>query len=384
MAKETLPAVNGTVEPGFERVREVFARNFARDDAYAEVGAAVAVYRKGRCVVDLWGGHADGARTRPWSRDTLVNVWSCTKGVTAACLALLVDEQRLRYEDLVRTHWPDFADAGKGGTTVEQLLSHQAGLQGFAEPTSLGDLYDWQTCCERLARQAPVWPPGMQTSYHAMTWGYLAGELLRRIMGESPGAFLARRLAGPLRADVFVGLPESEESRVAEQLPPLSRPSMGDRRPPPEAMMALVNPQVPPTAPNDRAWRAAQIPAANGQASAQGLARVYAMIANGGELDGARYLSKTTIARMSAVPALREDLLIGLRDNWAMGFSRNAMGMLGPEPDAFGHSGWGGSFGCAHLASGLSIGYVCNRMGADLVGDPRGRALCDAIFACVR
>lgn len=381
MSAASLPPVEGTVEPGFERVREAFAGNFARTDVYAEVGAALAVYRKGRCVVDLWGGHADGARTRAWTRDTLVNVWSCTKGVTAACLALLVDEGRLRYDDLVRMHWPDFADAGKGGTTVEQLLSHQAGLQGFREPTTVDDLTDWQKCCERLAHQAPAWPPGTQTSYHAMTWGYLAGELLRRIMGESPGAFLSRRLAEPLRADLFIGLPEREESRVAEQLAPLSRPNLGGRRIPPEALVALNNPTVPATAPNDRAWRAAQIPAANGQASAQGLARLYAMIANGGALDGQRYLSKTTIARMSAVPVLREDLLLGLRDNWAMGFTRNAMGMMGPEPDAFGHSGWGGSFGCAHLASGISIGYVCNQMGADLTGDPRGRSLSEAIFA---
>lgn len=377
------PAPHGRVDPGFEPVREVFAGHFQRSDVYAEVGAAVAVYVKGRCVVDLWGGHADGARTRPWTRDTLINVWSSTKGVFATCIAMLVDEGRLRYDDLVRMHWPDFADAGKGGTTVAQLLSHQAGLQGFAEPTSLADLYDWQKCCAALARQAPVWPPGTQTSYHAMTWGYLAGELLRRIMGEAPGAYLARRLAGPLGADVFMGLPESEEPRVAEQLGPRSRPSAGARRIPPEALIALANPQVPPTAPNARAWRAAQIPAANGQASAQGLARVYAAIANGGTLDGQRLLSKTTIARMSEVPVLREDLLLGLRDNWSMGFSRNTLGMLGPEPDAFGHAGWGGSFGSAHVASSVAIGYVCNQMGADLVGDPRGRSICDAVFACL-
>lgn len=382
MNTNTAP-LEGRVEPGFERVRDAFAANFARDDLHAEVGAALAVYLKGRCVVDLWGGWADAARTRPWKRDTLINVWSCTKGIFAACIAVLVDEGRLRYEDLVRMHWPDFADAGKGATTVAHLLSHQAGLQAFAEPKSLADLLDFSACCQALARQAPTWPPGEQTTYHAMTWGYLAGELIRRIMGEMPGAYLARRVAGPLRADIFVGLPESLEGRVAEQIEPRTKSTVGDRRIPQEAIKALTNPPVPPTAPNDRAWRAAQLPAANGQSTAHGLARVYAAIANGGALDGERLWSKKTIARMTEVAALREDLLLGMKDNWSMGFSRNMGGTQGPEPDTFGHAGYGGSFGCAHLGRGVAIGYVCNQMGANLLGDPRGRTISDAVFACL-
>lgn len=376
-------AVQGTVAPGFERVREAFAANFTRGDEYEELGAALAVYRAGKPVVDLWAGHCDAARQRPWQRDTLVNVYSTTKGVVATAAALLVEQGQLRYEDPVVKHWPEYGQHGKDRTTVVQLLSHQAGLPGFAEPTTVEQLGDWQRCCASLARQQPMWPPGQRASYHAMTWGFLVGEVLRRAGGRSVGELIADRIAAPLAADIYVGLPEPLEPRVAPMHRPRQPPDMSGMTLPPEAIAALVNPQLDGEVCNTRAWRAAQIPAANGHASANGIARLYGAIANRGALDGQRLLEGGTIAAMTRRQTGRTDALLGFVDNWAMGFCFNQHAMLGPSPDTFGHGGWGGSIGCANVEAGVGIGYVCNQMGGQLVGDPRGTGLCHAVWECL-
>lgn len=377
------PAIHGRVEPGFERVREAFAAGFARQDEYREAGAALAVYRAGRCVVDLWGGHADRARTRAWQRDTLINVYSSTKGIVAVAAAMLVEAGKLRYEDRVTQYWPEFGQAGKEATTVAQLLSHQAGLTGFLTPTQVEDFYDWPAICARLAAQTPFWAPGSTSSYHAMTWGFLVGEVLRRAAGMTVGRYLQQHLVQPFAADCFVGLPDNLEPRVAQMLRPLSAPDLSALTQPPQALAALINPQLDPEVCNQRAWRAAEIPAANGQASAQGLARVYAALANGGELEGRKLLSPAGVKRLSEVQAQRPDLLLGFQNNWGLGMCLNQFSMLGPHAETFGHSGWGGSFGAANTGTQIGIGYVCNQMGAMLVGDPRGAGLCAAIFDCV-
>jgi CubicO group peptidase (beta-lactamase class C family) len=375
-----MTTIHGVVAPGFERVRDAFAANFERAGDYQEVGAALAAYRHGKLVVDLWGGHADAAKTRPWTRETLINVWSATKGVTAAAMAVLVDRGLIAYEDRVSTVWPEFAGADKAETTLAQLMSHQAGLPGFAEPTSVEDQLDFTGCVGKLERQATAWIPGEATSYHAMTYGWLAGEVIRRVSGKSPGAVIAETVAGPLDADIFVGLPSSEEPRAAEILAPKRQPEI----PPlsPAAMMAITNPVQSATAPNSRAWRAAEIPSANGQASALGLARLYAALVGGGELDDARILSPDGVRKLltPATASGRVDQFLGFADAWGMGVALNRPGIYGPNPDAFGHSGWGGSFGCADPATGVSIGYVCNQMGPELVGDPRTGGLCQAIL----
>lgn len=372
--------IEGFVDPGFEAARDAFAANFEREGDYQEIGAALAAYRDGRLVVDLWGGFADAARTRPWRRDTLVNVWSATKAVTATAVAVLVDRGLIAYDQPVAEVWPQFAQAGKDQTTVAQVLSHQAGLPGFAEPTTLEDQFDFAGCVAKLERQAPAWTPGTATSYHAMTYGWLAGEIIRRASGLSPGRFLGEAVAGPIGADVFVGLPGGEAFRVAETVAPKRQAAS-----PPlsaTAMMALTNPAQSPAAANGGQWRAAEIPAANGQASALGLARLHSTLVNGGELDGVRILSAAGVKRMTA-PATNEgrvDQFLGFVDAWAMGVALNRPGIYGPNIDAFGHSGWGGSFGCADPARGVAIGYVCNQMGPELVGDPRTAGLCQAIL----
>lgn len=374
--------VSGTVAPGFEAVREAFAANFENAEPYRDVGASLCVYHRGRQVVDLWGGHRDAARTAPWTPDTLVNVWSTTKGVTAIALATLVDQGLIDYAAPVARYWPEFAQNGKGEITVAQLLSHQAGLPGFEQPISMAEFYDWDTATSRLAAQAPMWPPGTKNSYHAMTFGFLAGELIRRVSGQSVGAFLRDHFAGPLGADIHIGLPESEEPRVAPLIGPLVAAPF-DPAMPPEAMAAVTNPNMEPTLPNDRAWRAAQIPAGNGQATARGLARLYGALAHGGTLDGIRLMSPETIASMTTVQTTRPDLLLGLAPFWSIGLIVNDAGVYGPEKDTFGHSGWGGSFGCANVRADVAIGYTLNQMGPDLNGDPRAAGLCNAVFAAI-
>ena len=368
--------IAGTVAPGFEPVRDAFAANFERPQAYREIGAALAVYRHGECVVDLWGGYADQARTRPWTGDTLVNLWSTTKGIAALCVALLVDRGGLSYEDRVAEHWPDFAAAGKAEVTVAQLLSHQAGLPGFAKPVSLEDLFDQPGCAARLAAQAPLWPPGTANGYHAVTWGVLVAELVRRVDGRTIGRFLAEELAGPAGAELHIGLAPALGDRVAELVPPDQVVDLGAFELNPAMVMALVSPKLDPVRANEPDWQAAELPALNGHGSAQGIARLYAAALSG------TLLSPETLAAMTATAADRVDLVIGFNPQWGMGIANNANGMFGPFPSVFGHSGWGGSFGCAHKPSGLAIGYALNHMGPELVGDPRATALCQAVFGC--
>jgi CubicO group peptidase (beta-lactamase class C family) len=374
--------IHGTVAHGFEAAREAFAANFAREGDYQETGASFAAFHRGRCVVNLWGGYADRARTRPWRQDTLVNVWSATKGITATAAAMLVDRGVLRYEDPVASVWPEFAANGKAHITLAQLLSHQAGLPGFIEPTTVEDQWDWESCCAKLARQKPAWEPGTASSYHAMTYGWLVGEVLRRATGKTVGQFVREEIARPLDADVHIGLSEADDARVAETLGPKHMAA-----PPPlpdVAMMALTNPQQNPEAPNLRAWRAAEIPAANGQASAMGLARLYAVLAGGGEFGSVRLLSPEAVARLrTPVTTGRTDMFLGFTDSWGLGMAVNRPGIYGPNPRAFGHSGWGGSFGCADPDAGVAIGYVCNQMGPELVGDPRTAGLCGAVLKAV-
>jgi CubicO group peptidase (beta-lactamase class C family) len=369
--------IGGDAVPGFEAVREVFAANFARPEDYREIGAALAVYRRGNCVVDLWGGHADRAGTRPWERDTLVNLWSTTKGIAALCVARLVDRGRLAYADRVADHWPEFAAAGKEQVTVAQMLSHQAGLPGFAEPVTLDDLFDQAGCAARLAAQAPLWEPGTANGYHAATWGVLVAELVRQVDGRTIGRFLAEELAGPAGADFHIGLPPALDARVAELVPPDRPADLAALEMNPAMMMALASPALDPARANGRDWRAAALPAMNGHGSAQGIARLYAA-ALAGDL-----LSPETLSAMTRIAADRMDLVIGFNPQWAMGVATNGSGMFGPLADVFGHSGWGGSFGCAHAPSGIAIGYALNHMGPELVGDPRATALCEAVFACV-
>jgi CubicO group peptidase (beta-lactamase class C family) len=251
--------IHGHCDPRFAAVRTAFEENF-RDRG--ELGAAVAVTVGGETVVDLWGGWADAARTRPWERDTLVNVWSTTKGPTALCAHVLADRGLVDFDAPVAAYWPEFAAAGKEKVLVRHLLSHRAGLSGLREPHSLADLYDWELTCARLAATEPWWEPGTRSGYHALTYGFLVGEVVRRVSGLLPGAFLEREVTGPLGVDFTVGLPEQEAGRVAELVhAPAAR--SGEQaavfaRLAPAAIAALTNPAVGAAQANTPGWRAAE------------------------------------------------------------------------------------------------------------------------------
>jgi CubicO group peptidase (beta-lactamase class C family) len=380
----TSPTVSGNVAPGFEPVRERFAANFVRDDDCREAGAALTVFHRERCVVELWGGHADAAGSRPWQRDTLVNTYSTTKGIVACCVAQLVDRGLLRYQEPVARVWPEFAQNGKQHITLAQLLSHQAGLLAFEQPTRVEDLYDWDARCAALARQKPRWAAGEQTAYHPITFGYLAGEIIRRASGRSVGEFLRNELALPLEAEFFIGLPAALHERAAETLAPKRLIDPSALPVPEEIRLAVTNPVLQPHSANTAAWRIAELPALNGHGSAHGIARIYAMLANNGTLQGRTFLSPATISAMTEPQAHRMDLTLAFELSWACGVALNGdTGIFGPGTRTYGHAGWGGSLGCADPDRNLAIGYVCNQMGPDLVGDARATQLCETIYRCL-
>jgi CubicO group peptidase (beta-lactamase class C family) len=369
----------GTCDPAFKRVRDVFTATFTAAEPYRNVGASLCVYVRGACVLSLFGGSTPAGT--PWMGDTLVNIWSATKGVTAIAVAILVDEGRLSYTDKVAKHWPEFAANGKQDITVAQLLSHQAGLNGFDEPTTVDDFSNWTVVTSRLAAQKPAWPPGEKTSYHATTYGFLAGELVRRIAGKSIGTFVAERIATGLQADVFIGVPAAERSRISRIIAPKAARPLADNMDP-LARRAVVNPQLAAELPNNDRWIAAEMPALNGHASAVGLAKLYGAVANDGRLGPVQLLSRKGVVRMREPLSTRPDVMLGPR-TWAAGVVLNSEGNYGPNKLTFGHTGWGGSFGCGDLDRGLGIGYVHNQMGPDVTGDPRGISLCRAIYECL-
>jgi CubicO group peptidase (beta-lactamase class C family) len=389
---ETNVGVDGVCETGFEAVADAFAENFR---SRGDVGAAVSVTVDGRTVVDLWGGLT--APGRPWGRDTIVNVWSSTKGVVALAAHMLVDRGLLDLDAPVAAYWPEFAAAGKEAIPVRYLLSHRAGLSGPRDPISVDDLTDWGKVTSVLAATEPWWEPGTASGYHALSFGFLVGELIRRISGRSVGAFVAEEIAAPLRADVTIGLDDGQIARCArlsmDPPPPDSANAALFAQVDPAVLAALANPSM--AAPgaadigNADAWRRAQIPAANGHATATALATVYAVLAQDGTHAGIRLLSAEAAERIREGQGRAVDLVLGLgnggRPNeWALGVLLSGPeGLYGPNPRAFGHSGYGGSFGMADPEARLSIGYAMNHMGNNLSGDPRQVALTESVYACL-
>ncbi|MGK5631953.1 serine hydrolase domain-containing protein [Streptomyces sp. URMC 123] len=368
----------------FEAVRAAFIENFT---ARGELGAAVCVTVGGEPVVDLWGGWADPGRTREWRRDTLVNVWSTTKGVVALLAQILVEEGLLDLDAPVTHYWPEFGAAGKEAIPVRHLLSHRAGLAAFREPVSVTDLYDWDGVAARLAATEPWWEPGTRSGYHALTYGFLVGEVIRRIVGSSPGDCLRKRVTEPLGIDFAIGLPPTEDGRVAEVVLPPRDPS-GERaalfaQASPMARAALANPLLGADT-NTGPWRRAELPAVNGHGTARAVAQLYALLAGapGGPLGPA------AVERVRQGQGACVDLVLGAAFGgetelglgcWLSG----RRGSYGPNPRAFGHDGYGGSFGLADPEARLGIGYVMNRMGTRVADDPRKTALIEAVYGAL-
>jgi CubicO group peptidase (beta-lactamase class C family) len=386
-----MPAVDveGRVEPGFERVRDAFATNF---DRHGDVGAACCVYRDARQVVDIWGGLADRDAGRPWTRDTVTLVFSTTKGITAIAVNLLVQRGELDLDAPVAKYWPEFAANGKDEIPVRWLLSHRAGLADVTADLTLDEVLAWDPVVNALAAQAPIWEPGRQHGYHVRAYGWLLGEVVRRITGVSLGQFVARQLANPLHLDLWIGLPEEIEPRVARLLPPLELLD-------PEAKKvydafiegdALLGRAM--TGPsrlfhyddmwNRRELHAAEMPSSNGIASARAVARLYAACI--GEVDGVRILDDATVELATEEQSAGTDAVLGMPTRFGLGFSLPPMLSPAAGPAAFGHPGAGGSLAFADPEAGIAFGYVMNQMQLGLTGDRRTETLVAALYDCLR
>jgi CubicO group peptidase (beta-lactamase class C family) len=375
--------ISGRVAAGFEPVRTAFEKNFA---AHGEVGAAVHVTVNGSAVVDLWGGSADAAGTRTWQPDTLVNVWSTTKGWLALGMHMLADRGMLDFEAPVARYWPEFAQKGKCGVLVRHILTHTAGLPAPSMKVPNEAIYDWGAMIHALEHSELFWPPGTQCGYHAATFGWLNGEVLRRITGMPVGEFLRSQIAGPLGADAMIGLSRAEQERTAETIPPHFLETvvfrlvtaLGGRA----KAMAFNNPPRPTKMVNTARWREAEIPSSNGHASARGLARMYAPLALRGKVDELRLLSEAAVELAGREQIHSWDVVTGTLARRTLGFTLPSPELGDPLPlTAFGHPGMGGSIGFADPPRRLAMGYVMNKM---IMGfDSRYAELCRAVYSCL-
>lgn len=377
--------IHGYCDTRFALVKEAFASNF---EQALDVGASFAATLHGKSVVDIWGGYVDQARTRPWQKDTIVCVWSITKVMTSICALMLIDRGLLDPDAPVARYWPDFAKAGKETVLVRHILSHTAGLPAVdAMPLPDETMLDWDKMVELLAGQKPWWEPGKEWGYHAMTFGYLVGEVVRRITGKTLGTFFREEVAEPMAADFHIGLPEKYEPRVAQIIPPpeLKPGDLGYTSP--ESMLgrAMNFPVTSPLVARDRRFRAAELPAGNGHGNARSVARVTAAIACGGEVDGVRLMGIPTIDR-----AFQEQYY-GTPRSWPMpvrfgiGFALPSKEMpIGPNPHVLFWGGWGGSIAVMDIDARLSYAYVMNKMGNSIGGDPRVVPLIMALYQGLR
>ena len=389
----------GTVAPGWEPVREAFAANLANTE---ELGAGVSAYHRGVQVVDLWGGWFDIERTVPYAEHSLQLVFSTTKGITAIAIAICVDRGLLSYDAPVSQYWPEFAAHGKGDATVAQLLSHQVGLYTVAGPITLEDALDWNTITARLADTAPRWPIGTAHGYHALTYGWLAGELVRRVdpTHRSLGTFVQEEITQRLDIDLWVGLPAEFVKRVSPIL--ASQPNLD---PAVAAMMAqFMGPGTPggdalslngafnaesaagglgTNVFNTSRVLAAEIPAANGVSNAPSLAKVYA--ATMAPIDGVQLISDAVrnVARVTVTPENEPDNCLIMPTTFGMGFMTSGPFSLFAGPGSYGHPGAGGSVAFAQPERQFSFAYVMNQMANNLAADMRAQALVDACTSVI-
>jgi CubicO group peptidase (beta-lactamase class C family) len=394
--------VNGYCDPKFARVAEEFERNFQER---GEVGASVCVKIEGETVVDLWGGIANVETGMPWEKDTLMLGWSTTKGATALCAHILASRGLLDLDAPVAKYWPEFAQAGKENILVRMLLNHQAGLPVFRQPVPPGGFYNWALMVKMLEEQAPSWKPGLMHGYHGITFGWLVGEVVRRVSGKSLGTFFREEVAEPLGLDYWIGLPEELEARTGQvifqdppdpngPIAPYMVMMMTD--PTSDQFLQLFNTGGYMPGPdgsagvNTREGHAAELPALGGITNARGLAGLYTPLANGGSYNGVTLVDKNSLYRMSAVSAAGINAIILVPTRWSLGYvktmdNRHEPG-CSPEDsliiseDAFGHSGFGGSMAFADPPEKLSFGYLMNKMGPGVGLNARGQSLIDAAY----
>ena len=387
MSVDEVVEIHGSVVPGFEAVADAFAQNFAE---HGEVGAACAVLVAGEPVVDLWAGTADPATGRPYEADTLQLVFSSTKGIVSIAVHLLAQEGALDLDAPVADYWPEFAANGKQDITIRQVLTHRSGVVGIDRVLSIEEFCAWDPFVEALAAAEPLWAPDEAHGYHAISFGHLLGEVVRRVTGTDIGTFVRTRVAGPVGAEFIIGATDEELDRVA---PLLDFPMGALASDPDPTIAAMFTPDTPtsrafmiapvlPTSFNDRTLLRAQIPSANGCTSARSLARIYGSLVS--EVDGVRLLGPAQIDDARAPRSQGDDLVLIGQSN-AIGSGFFLPDRLTPQlgPGSFGHAGLGGSFGSALPEREVGFGYVMNQMSAQIKGDPRTRNLMAAVLACV-
>jgi CubicO group peptidase (beta-lactamase class C family) len=384
MSEVSEVVVSGTVDDRFAAVRTQFEQNLANGD---DVGASVAVVLDGELVVDLWGGTVTGddGVDKPWERDTIINVWSTTKTMTALSALVLADRGELDVDAPVAKYWPEFAANGKSNVLVRHLMSHSAGLSGWQEPLSPDDVYDWEKCTSLLAAQAPWWEPGTASGYHALTQGYLVGEVVRRVSGASVGTFFASEIAGPLGADFFIGTPAAADSRVAHVIPPaaglegtdaLDHDSITYR--------TFSNPELNAAQSQTVPWRRAEIPAAGGHGNARSVATAQSVVSHGGEVNGVRLMSPAGVDRIFQQQTYGQDLILPAVFKLGIGYGLQCPEVpISPNEKACFWGGWGGSLCVNDVDSRMTFAYVMNRMGEGTTGDIRGGSLLFAAYGAM-
>ena len=373
-------SVQGFTHDKYAAVRDVFEGNLASG---GDVGASFCATVDGETVVDLWGGFADEARTRPWVKDTIINVYSTTKTMTALTALLIADRGELDFDAPVAKYWPEFAANGKAGVKVSHLMSHSAGLSGWKEKINKDDLYDWEKVTSLLAAQAPYWEPGTAPGYHAMTQGYLVGEVIRRITGKTVGTVFREEIAGPLGADFHIGLPASEDGRVAELIPPPPGTAIGDGEQNELVANMSHNPEIDVSVTRTRAWRGAEIPAAGGTGNARSVAEIHAILANGGVAKGKRFMSEAGCRKALELQIEGTDLIMGVPARFGMGFGL-AGGLIPlPNPNTIFWGGYGGSLAVIDMDARSTFGYAMNKMAGTTTGDLRAFGLAMAMWEAI-
>ena len=375
--------LNGHNDERFARLRDELSANLESGE---ELGAAVAIDIDGELVVDLWGGYRDVARTLPWDRDTIVNVWSTTKEITALAVLMLVDRGLVDLDTPVATYWPEFGQAGKEAIEVRHLMAHTSGVSGWEQPFVVEEMYDWETSVARLAGQAPWWEPGTASGYHAQNQGHLLGEIVRRVSGKTLKQFVAEEIAEPLGVDLQIGAEAKDDDRIAEIVPPPPLAFDLGSIPADSVMVkTLTGPAANAAAANMPAWRRADMGALNGHTNARALARTMSAISRGGDVGGIRLLSEKTIDRIFDEQVHGDDLVLGVPLRWGIGFGL-------PEPTTLPYipdericfwGGWGGSMTIMFPLQKMTVSYVMNKMAPGIIGSDRSEAYVRAVLQAV-
>ena len=374
--------LNGTCDPRFDAVRDALAGNI---DSGEELGASLVVDIDGERVIDVWGGFRDPGHTTAWDENTITNVWSTTKTVTSLAALMLADRGQLDVYAPVADYWPEFAASGKQDVRVRHLLSHTSGVSGLEQPATPEDLYDWETSTSRMAAQAPWWTPGTASGYHALNFGHLVGEVVRRVSGKPLKQFVAEEIAGPLGADFQIGAAPADWSRIADVIPPPPLPidlaAIAQDSP---AFKTMTGPGPDAAVANTPGWRSADIGAANGHGNARSVARIMSVLARGGEVDGVRLLGPDTIGLIFDEQMDGIDVVLGVPLRWGIGYGLPQASLPWiPAGRICFWGGWGGSVILMDLDRHMTISYMMNKMGAGIIGSERSAAYTRAVYDAV-